>query len=259
MQENQLDLRTEVREKILAIIAQMNLQKESKLPSENELANMLDVSRSTVRTVLTFLENEGKVIRNHGSGTYVNLHAFNTKTTLYPQVYYGELIQRSGYTPSIQMLGVQRIPASRAESARAQLGLGEGDELLEVSKLYQASGRTCIYCIDYLHVSTIPAHLWDKLRKENISIFQFLDTYTGTQIVRDMVMLTAGDSREVTEITGYLNLREDEIKPLLVIDTTNYDAQNKPLIYSKSYVDTEMIKYYLMRNNFEDKDALLDE
>ena len=47
-----------------------------------------------------------------------------------------------------------------------------------------------------------------------------------------------------------------EIKPLLAIDTTNFDVQNRPLIYSKTYVDSNIIQYYLMRNNFDGEEIV---
>lgn len=249
----------EVRDKILTLIRRMDARKSNKLPSEKQLADELQVSRSTVRTVLAALEGEGKVIRIHGSGTFVNVHAFApgaTQTTLYPQVYYGELIMRSGYTPSIQVLGVQAVAAGRAGAAGAQLGLAPDDEVVEVSKIYRADKRMCIYCVDYLIGAMVPTRLREKLKQAEVSIFQFLAAHTNMQIARDMVMLTAGDSREVPEIHGYLGIKPDEIKPLLVIDTTNFDSQNRPLLYSKSYVDSDIIKYYLMRNNFEDEETL---
>ena len=41
-----------------------------KLPSENELAEMYDISRHTVRKALSILANEGFVVAEHGRGTF---------------------------------------------------------------------------------------------------------------------------------------------------------------------------------------------
>ena len=253
MGQAQPDLRAWVRENILALIGGMTA-KSNKLPGEKQLADKLGVSRGTVRTVLAGLENEGKVIRIHGSGTFVNPHAFATKTSLYPQVYYGDLILRSGYTPSIQILGVQSLLGAQAGEAAAQLGLPPDSELVEVSKIYRANERLCIYCIDYLMGEMIPLRLREMLKQAEVSIFQFLAAHTDVQFSRDMVMLRAGDSREVPEIHGLLGLRAGEYKPLLVTDTTTFDNQNRPLLYSKSYLDSDIIKYYLMRNILEEEE-----
>src|SRR3569833_2194048 len=41
------------------------------LPTERELAAALSTSRTTVRQALTELVTEGRLVRRHGSGTYV--------------------------------------------------------------------------------------------------------------------------------------------------------------------------------------------
>src|SRR3712207_4980019 len=41
------------------------------LPTERELASVLSTSRTTVRQALTELVTEGRLVRRHGSGTYV--------------------------------------------------------------------------------------------------------------------------------------------------------------------------------------------
>ena len=45
---------------------------EGKIPSENELAAELGVSRTTVRVALSRLEQEGAIYRKQGAGTFVN-------------------------------------------------------------------------------------------------------------------------------------------------------------------------------------------
>ena len=45
---------------------------ERRLPSEEELSKLFGVSRSTIRSALTSLEESGIVSRRHGVGTYLN-------------------------------------------------------------------------------------------------------------------------------------------------------------------------------------------
>lgn len=60
-----------VLERIQAFIADQNIQPGERLPSERELAELLAVSRVTVRQALKVLEDIGKVEIIHGSGTYL--------------------------------------------------------------------------------------------------------------------------------------------------------------------------------------------
>ncbi|MBQ7776029.1 MAG: GntR family transcriptional regulator [Lachnospiraceae bacterium] len=54
------------------LIAEGALKPGDKLFSENKLADMFDISRQTVRHAIGILEEEGKVTRIRGSGTYIS-------------------------------------------------------------------------------------------------------------------------------------------------------------------------------------------
>ena len=43
-----------------------------KLPSEEELAGLLGVSRPTLRVAIGYLESQGLLIRRHGVGTFIS-------------------------------------------------------------------------------------------------------------------------------------------------------------------------------------------
>ena len=247
------DLRAEVRMGILSEISRLNQRGVRQLPAEKILADQLQVSRSTLRTVLSEMEAEGKVFRRHGSGTYINAHAFNKDTTLYPQVYHGEIIRRSGYTPSIEIMDVRELPGSNVdESVRRELKLDLEAKLISASKMYKGDGRPCIFCVDYLSQSILPPEHIGALQNEAISIFQFLTLYTDIKIAWDMVKLEAIDSGQIPDVAAHWGLGE-EFKSFLLISTVNFDERNRPIIYSRSYIDTNMIQYHLMRHNFEEE------
>ncbi len=65
------DVYRAVLERIQAFILEQKIQPGERLPSERELAELLSVSRVTVRQALKVLEDIGKVEIIHGSGTYL--------------------------------------------------------------------------------------------------------------------------------------------------------------------------------------------
>ena len=65
------DVYRAVLERIQAYIIEQKIKPGERLPSERELAELLAVSRVTVRQALKVLEDIGKVEIVHGSGTYL--------------------------------------------------------------------------------------------------------------------------------------------------------------------------------------------
>ena len=62
MNTHEVPLRERVRAQLLELISEMDLTVNTRLLSEGQLAAKFQVSRSTIRTVLSDLEVEGKVI-----------------------------------------------------------------------------------------------------------------------------------------------------------------------------------------------------
>jgi DNA-binding GntR family transcriptional regulator len=56
-----------IRNKILS----GRLEASGRLPSEDELTRHFRVSRITIRSALSHLQNEGLIVRNYGRGTFV--------------------------------------------------------------------------------------------------------------------------------------------------------------------------------------------
>ena len=71
MEENKISLVDEVVEKIFHKIATRELKEGDKLPSEPKLAEMMHVSRNTIRSALGKLNGMGSVETIHGSGSYI--------------------------------------------------------------------------------------------------------------------------------------------------------------------------------------------
>ena len=66
-----LPLYVQVKNYLLDLIVTGKTPADSKLPTENELTALLGVGRATVRAALAELEHEGRIVKRHGSGTFV--------------------------------------------------------------------------------------------------------------------------------------------------------------------------------------------
>ena len=94
----------QAKEAILQYIEEMDLKTDNKLPREEALAEMLGVSRITIRQALNDLAAEGIIFRRQGRGTFVNVDSLNIKVTFSPCMELTQMIKKSGYAPSVRLL-----------------------------------------------------------------------------------------------------------------------------------------------------------
>jgi GntR family transcriptional regulator len=90
------------------------------LPSEPELVERYRVSRTTVRRALQLLEQEGRIVRRRGSGTYAKTSRVHTAHALDVETLYGEAFGRNSGTQILERAPMD-VPAS-LQAAHPQLG-----------------------------------------------------------------------------------------------------------------------------------------
>ena len=96
--------------KIIEFIEEQRIQSDEKLPSENELTDMLGVSRYTVREALALLEQDKLVYKIQGKGTFVKKIPVKVESGLEKLESISEIIRNFGYDPSGQCLDKSTVP-----------------------------------------------------------------------------------------------------------------------------------------------------
>ena len=235
-------LSDEVKAAIYEYIKSMDIQKSNKLPREEVMAELLGVSRITVRSALNELATEGIIFRRQGKGTFVNPEAVQMKVTLNSLELFMDMIKNSGYSPSVKVLKVETINAS--EAIADKLKIKTGDELISIEKLFYADDNPAVYCINYIAKGLINQSISNQ--EYEIPIFELIKTRTGKTITWDKVEIYSVTNEGNENLTKYFNC-DGKVKPLLLCEGVNYDDANEPIVYAYEYFDTDYVRFNLIR------------
>ena len=85
---------------------------DGRIPPEMELAEVLGVSRTTVRDALSRLEMEGSISRRQGAGTFVNDPVLQIRSRLDEIWGYAAMLEAHGFTPSTRIIETRQVEAA---------------------------------------------------------------------------------------------------------------------------------------------------
>lgn len=232
----------EVRDQIVGLIADAAVG--TPLPTERELAERLNTSRTTVRQALAALELDGKLERIQGRGTFVA----EPKRVLVRQLTsYTQDLQSQGLTPSTKILSISR---ERAEGVVAQrLNLRPGTRVHRVERLRGVSGEPLAHDVAYL-AGSLP-RLRQELERRG-SLYQTLREAYRVRLVRveDLVETGLAEPDEAALLSVDVGL------PLLIIHRTGWDVDGRPVEFTRTVFRGD--RFSFISHSTLDDDAVRD-
>lgn len=118
---------------------------EDKLPSEDRLAEMLNVSRTTIRTALQGLERDGVITRRRAIGTTINPHVRPSSLALQRLMGFDGLLRERGHEVEVEI----DAEWGRAGSRFSEIFPLEQDvECLLIEKAYRADDTLALAIAD---------------------------------------------------------------------------------------------------------------
>jgi GntR family transcriptional regulator len=212
---------------------------DNRLPSENDLAAELGVSRATVRSALTILETEMLISRRQGDGTYINERLLNTTNNLGKILEFTKHIEASGFKPSIKPLYLVHKTASM-EEAKA-LKIETSGEVLAIGRLFYADQFPAI-----LSHNTIPADLLCReitLQDLDQSLPVFFKRFcnlTFTYGITDLLsVLPDEETKQLLEI--------DHATPVMLFTETFFSKEDQPLVFALNYYNDKRVNLRVAR------------
>jgi GntR family transcriptional regulator len=210
---------------------------EKKLPSEDKLAAMLNISRTTVRTALQSLERDGVVTRQRAIGTLINPHVRPSSLTLQRLEGFDRLLEERGFDVDVDIDWDWEKPD---EGLLDAFPLDPDEEYLTVRKTYRADGTLALSIIDVVPKSSLPST--DLPDHVDASLFAYSEREWPAPIHHAVVKLVpevkSGDNTKL-EI-------EDGV-PFLRLLEVHYSARGEALAYSVISADDKYISLEVVR------------
>jgi GntR family transcriptional regulator len=209
-----------VKNQILALTT--DLIPGSAVPTERELAELFETSRTTVRQAIAELVVEGRLERTQGRGTFVAQPKLMQVRQL---TSFSSDLQEQGRRPGSVVLQISEQPADADLSAH--LEVEPGSPVLRVERLRTAANETIAHEIAHLP-GPLP-ELADRLAIHG-SLYLTLDRAFGIKLasVEDIVETALADPVEA-DLLGV-----DTGLPILLVHRTGRDADGRAVEWTRS-------------------------
>lgn len=211
------------------------------IPTEKELSEMFQISRTTVRQAISELVQEGWLYRVKSKGTFVA--RIKLKQDFIKRLEtFDEQIARTGCKPSTQLLTFEKVRLS--EQVAAHFNIPAGGEYIYLARRRFADADPIVTVETWLPYELCSFILNRDFERE--SLYNALATRDATRICRVTRVLEAVAA--VGKDVEYLNIARG--KPIQLSTTVGYNRNDQPIEYS-------IARYRGDRNRFE-VDLLID-
>lgn len=227
---------------VQTLVAQINnneLQPGARVPSERELAEKMNVSRTTARLALDELVASGVVYREQGRGTYV---AEPRMRGLLGFASFSEDMRARGFTPSSKILKQEVIKAD--DKLQAMLRFPAGDRILHLVRLRLADDEPVALQSSYIPLALAPGLETKQL--ENRSLFTILRSDYFVYPAWTEAEMEARKANANTAVL--LNLEEND--PVLVVRGLTYTDSFEIVESVETIYRGEGLALYIGRQRF---------
>jgi GntR family transcriptional regulator len=238
LKTSRLSVQTE--EYLLSVIEHGTFQPGEQLPSENELAAQLGISRPTLREALLNLEQAGVVVRKHGVGTFVApAYGHRLESGLERLESILELAGRQGMQLKHAALQVQEVPADAELCDRLQVS--PGTPLTKVQRVIVVDGTPVAYMEDLVPSSILSLDAIDE--NFNGSVLDSLRQRQDLQVAQAVAEI-------VTLNADTLLAKKLAIEPgraVLMLEEVLFDAEGSAVECSRNYFVPDFFRFHVVR------------
>ncbi len=212
------------------------------LPSEPDLCQLFDVSRTVVRQALVSMEYEGLIVRKKGKGTFIARPKIGESLFQELTGFYQDM-ESKGERPVSRVLQQQVIPAN-TKVAEA-LGLAVDAPVVIIDRLRSVNSEPIVLVTTYLPYALCPGIV--NVDLSNQSLYALLERDYSLVIARGKRMIQAIAASEYE--AGLLETARGA--PLIALESISYLADGTPVEYYKALHrgDRSMFEVELVRSH----------
>ncbi|AYV66772.1 MULTISPECIES: GntR family transcriptional regulator [Niallia] len=212
-------------------------KQDERIPSEFELSEMYEISRSTVRKAISILVEEDLLVKIHGKGTFVAAPMLEQNNRVF-----------MSFTSNVETLGktlttkTQKVYYRKATEQEIEFfNLTEPEDILIIERLR---------IVDNLPIGIETVFFtkkFDSLKDENLNGSLYA-------VLEDKYSITPYTGSKTIEIC-YATLEESNLldiprgSALMLVKDKVYDTHNNPLHISKQVLRGDKFKYAIKKDN----------
>jgi len=212
----------------------------SKLPSENDLSQSLNVSRVSLRETLQRLELEGFIERKRGVGTFViDRHPMHAEAGIEKLISMSDVIRYRGHEPGTKETTIFSELAT--EEIAAKLNLEAGAPVTVVNRIRTIDGKPAFFDSNRFPSKYFPPTITAEIIGD--SLFKFVEQKLGLFISHAVARLLP--EQATGTIAKKLEVAEGSL--LIKLDQVHYLTDDRPVWQSTlSYPESEF-SWYIVR------------
>jgi len=213
------------------------LKTGEKIPSENKLSELYQISRMTARQAIRELVEEGLLYREKGKGTFVASPKF--KRDLLGLNSLTEEMKQRGYKVITKVLDMKVIPASKEIAHKLEIVPEE--KVVKIDRLRLANHQPFFLETSFLPFELCPGLVKDDLAKN--SLYFLLEEKYGLILDNAIISIEAVSANVYH--SSMLKIKKGA--PLLLLEQTTYLNTGRPIQFLEAVCRSDKYKYYAIR------------
>jgi len=239
--ESDTPLWVQLKNQLTHLIETNALTTDLRLPSENAMCEIFNVSRQVVRAALGGLADDGLLTKVPRSGIFIAQRRGETDFITSNVSVHSDLMAR-GHKVTSETFEFHRC-APDEDEVRV-FSLPPDGSVIRVGRIYRMDGQPITHTLISLPGHKVPE--FEKLAIDGVSIFEILKTRYGLVSRRAERWLTA----EMPPSIVVERLQIDSGQPLIAIESIAYDSNDAPLEYYRAFYNSAVARIHVSTGTF---------